>query len=296
MQTKNKQTFLHHILFPGVMGLVVATVFILRGRGVDPDFWSAYTYNGAAILLLLAEYIIPRNPSWNYFNRGRFQVREAAIETFFYFVVDSFSGSLMFPIAHFLAEFVKGHFQAPGALPIPGALQFIILVLGLDFVRYWIHRGYHRFGFLWRFHALHHMAPRLSAVSTRRSHPLDDLFLYLPESVLVMVLGFDTRVVAGFYAIMTVMALVKHTNVDIPVNTVTAFFNLPRFHLRHHQLQSGTDLNCNYAELTTVWDRVFGTFNGEPLALDHQVGVQTKTERGIVRELFGWLYLPIEKF
>jgi sterol desaturase/sphingolipid hydroxylase (fatty acid hydroxylase superfamily) len=296
MYVQTKPTILHQILFPGVMGLVIAAVFVMRKMGVNPDLWNAITYNGAAILLMTSEYIIPRNPSWNYYHKGKFRIREAATEGFFYFVVDAFSGSLMFPVSHFISEFIKNHVHTPGALPIPGVIQFAILLFGLDFIRYWIHRGYHSISFLWRFHALHHMAPRLGAVSTRRSHPLDDLLLYVPESVLVLVLGFDTETVAAFYAIMTVMALVKHTNVDIPVNRVTALFNLPRFHLRHHELQSGTGTTYNFAEMTTVWDRVFGTFRGAPLTADHQVGVQTESQRSIVRELFGWLYLPINRF
>lgn len=48
----------------------------------------------------------------------------------------------------------------PGEGPIPAWLLAILVLLVtlfvFDFLEYWIHRAQHRFGFLWRFHAVHH--------------------------------------------------------------------------------------------------------------------------------------------
>lgn len=282
-------------MFPILIGLIVTSVFIFHRLGMDPDLWIAYTYGGTAILLTCFEYIFPRDPSWNYFSKKGFRLKEAAMDTGFYFYGEVLSKIILLPVASFIVDYLKTITDLPIVLPFNGITQIILLVLLIDFMRYWIHRLQHQHAFLWRWHALHHCAPRLSAITATRSHPIDDLMLYLPETILVLVLGFDIHVVAAMYSVVWSISLIKHANLNLNVNWFSKFFQLPRYHLIHHELHGPKDPTYNFSEIMTFWDHVFGTFKDIPISPQHQVGVETDTHRSTFRELFGSLYLPTDK-
>ena len=289
------RSYLQSFLFPVLMSAVIASVLIMKHNQVDPELWVAYTYSAATLLLLALEFVFPRDASWSYFHKGKFNFREAALDTGFYFYGEYLAKLFLIPIASWIVDQLKVVSDFPIALPFSTLTQIVLLVFTIDLMRYWLHRWQHEFGFLWRFHALHHSAPRLSAISATRTHPVDDLVLYLPETILVLMLGFDVQVVAGTYSVIWVLALVKHSNIDLQPGWMARFFQIPRYHLIHHQLQPASAKTYNYSEITIFWDYLFRTFKGTALAADHKVGVESSTKRSVFRELFGSFYLPIDK-
>ena len=60
-------------------------------------------------------------------------------------------------------------------------LQFVEILLTVDFVTYWVHRGFHQIPLLWNFHAIHHSSEhmdwlagsrlRAGPAAKRRGHP-----------------------------------------------------------------------------------------------------------------------------
>ena len=44
---------------------------------------------------------------------------------------------------------------------LPPVVQFLIMLIVADFLRYWLHRASHRYYVLWRFHAVHHSPHKL---------------------------------------------------------------------------------------------------------------------------------------
>jgi sterol desaturase/sphingolipid hydroxylase (fatty acid hydroxylase superfamily) len=304
MNASNVQTFpvirLKHRIFntmllPFLIIMIVAAIVVLQKLNVDPELWPVYIFNGATILILVMEQMFPRNRAWNYFNKDGFQFKTACIDLVFFLSSDSISTAISLPIALWLANAIKGHSHLPSLASLSFPIQGVILLLAIEFSRYWIHRGMHSVGFMWRFHSLHHMQTRIGALSGTRSNPLDDLMIFVPENVLILALGFDLRLVAGLFSFIAVMSVVKHANVEFEENWFSQMFQIPSYHLLHHKLQPATDTLYNYSDITTFWDRVFRTFKSVPLTVDHKVGVETPEPRGIVRELFGWLYLPIER-
>ena len=282
-------------LFPGLLLTTLAVIFILWKLNYTPSDWIEYTYNGIAITLLILELIIPRNKTWNYIDSKGFKFKETGTEIFFFFFSGFFAGAVTYPFSNWVADHIRAISGMEFHIGMPLIFQAIILVLLIDFIRYWMHRWMHEVSFLWRFHALHHLPERLGVGTSTRTHPVDDFLLYVPEMILLFTLGFNRTLVAFLYCFIWIISLIKHSNVEIEENWFSKSFQIPRFHLSHHKKHDGSLPTSNFSEILTFWDRVFGTFDGTEIEFEHQVGVPSETKRGFIREFLGWAYLPTQK-
>ena len=53
---------------------------------------------------------------------------------------------------------------------LPAAMQVVMMLLAADFARYWLHRAFHRYDFMWSYHAVHHSPHRLYWLNVGRFH------------------------------------------------------------------------------------------------------------------------------
>ena len=51
----------------------------------------------------------------------------------------------------------------------PLALQFVEILLAVDFMTYWVHRTFHKVPLLWNFHAIHHSSREPKNISVMLS-------------------------------------------------------------------------------------------------------------------------------
>ena len=56
---------------------------------------------------------------------------------------------------------------------LPVAVQAVLMLLAADFLRYWLHRTFHTYTFMWRYHAVHHSPHRLYWLNVGRFHPIE---------------------------------------------------------------------------------------------------------------------------
>ncbi|MDP2317428.1 MAG: sterol desaturase family protein [Pseudomonadota bacterium] len=148
---------------------------------------------------------------------------------------------------------------------LPGAVQFLIAFLTLDFARYWLHYADHRVPLLWSFHRVHHSAEAMDATTGFRMHLVD--FVQLAAVPLVL-FGVLFRVSDGWpmHAALTVGIVadaIEHANVRFTLDTPFRrlwfqVFNTPLFHSWHHT-RDGQICDGNYANALPLWDRLFGT-------------------------------------
>jgi sterol desaturase/sphingolipid hydroxylase (fatty acid hydroxylase superfamily) len=132
-----------------------------------------------------------------------------------------------------------------------------IFVIG-DFLGYWQHRLFHG-KHLWRFHAVHHSSTELDWLSSVRLHPINDAGAKLIQAVPLILLGFNTTVVAFYAPITTFYAIMVHANVRWDLGPFRYVFASPAFHRWHHtKAEEGQDKN--FAGGLPLWDLLFGTF------------------------------------
>jgi sterol desaturase/sphingolipid hydroxylase (fatty acid hydroxylase superfamily) len=141
------------------------------------------------------------------------------------------------------------------------ALRVILAVLILDLLDYALHRASHRFGWLWRLHAVHHSDTELDVTTTLRHHPLEGI----PAALVIggggALLGFTPNEIAVFAMAVLAVQLIAHGNVALPTRLTALLATVlvtPDFHRLHHSRRR-LETDANYGQIFSVWDRLFGT-------------------------------------
>ncbi len=133
----------------------------------------------------------------------------------------------------------------------------LALVFG-EFFMYWIHRLSHEVDWLWRFHALHHSAPRLYFLNAVRFHPVDIALSNFAPLIPLLVVGADGRVIALFGLVSAVHGLFQHANLVLRLGPLNWIFSMAELHRWHHS-RNLEESNTNFGQNLIVWDTVFGT-------------------------------------
>jgi sterol desaturase/sphingolipid hydroxylase (fatty acid hydroxylase superfamily) len=141
----------------------------------------------------------------------------------------------------------------------PTVLIVIELVVLMDLITYWAHRSFHTFPFLWRFHSLHHSAKYVRWSTTGRVHPLNELANYMVTVLPLALIGFPVNAVMPATPIVILFALFAHTQLNVSFGPLSSIFVSPRFHRWHHT-HSHEGGNKNFANVFSLWDRLFGTY------------------------------------
>lgn len=142
----------------------------------------------------------------------------------------------------------------------PALAQLLLALVVAEFGHYWLHRFAHEVPLLWRFHAVHHSAPRLYWLNAARFHPLDLLSLMIVESGPLLLLGIDSRALLMFLLFRFLYGQVQHCNIDLghqgPLDWI---FSSHELHRWHHS-RDPREGNSNYGAALSCWDQIFRTF------------------------------------
>jgi len=153
------------------------------------------------------------------------------------------------------------------------ALATLIMILTLDFCKYWAHRLHHEATILWPFHALHHSAEIMTPLTAFRNHPV---FLLLRALFTSLVFGVVQALVlfllmgkielltigtvnAGYFLFNMLGSNLRHSHVWLSYGPVMEHvFISPAQHHIHHSIDL-KHYNKNYGEVFAIWDLMFGT-------------------------------------
>jgi sterol desaturase/sphingolipid hydroxylase (fatty acid hydroxylase superfamily) len=147
-------------------------------------------------------------------------------------------------------------------LALPPWLRLPAEVLVLDLLTYWLHRGYHRVPFFWRFHRVHHTDLDLDVSSASRFHLGEVLTSAVIKLAAFVALGISFPGLIAFELVLLAAAQFQHANVRLPraIERVLWWsFVPPAMHRVHHSPErAATD--SNFGTLLVAWDRLFATF------------------------------------
>jgi sterol desaturase/sphingolipid hydroxylase (fatty acid hydroxylase superfamily) len=132
------------------------------------------------------------------------------------------------------------------------------VVMG-DVLVYWFHRACHRFGWLWRFHAVHHSAEHLDWLAAHREHPVDGVLTQLCQNLPLFVLGVPVEMLAGLAVFRGAWGVFIHSNVRLPLGPLRFVLGAPELHHFHHARLERTE--HTFANLAPWLDVVFGTYH-----------------------------------
>ncbi|MCA9707888.1 MAG: sterol desaturase family protein [Myxococcales bacterium] len=165
-----------------------------------------------------------------------------------------FAGGLVLTFTFTLESWLVD--QAPRAwtwIVLHGALVLLVY----DFFYYLLHRfAFHEWALLRRVHVVHHRV--------RHPHSVDSLYLHPAENFLGLALLFGCMVLLGplhpltFIGVVgthSLLNILVHSGLDLPFFPFRVLSFLARKHDLHHVSMKGG----NYASLTPIFDRLFGT-------------------------------------
>lgn len=135
-----------------------------------------------------------------------------------------------------------------------------------DFSDYVFHRASHRFRVLWLLHSVHHSDAHLDVSTSLRQHPLSYAAIMLVRVLLVMALGAPLWSLLLRDACSIVTSHIHHAAVAWSPGVIAWteryigwLIMPPAGHWLHHDPREEYT-NCNYGQLFSCWDRLFGTY------------------------------------
>lgn len=166
---------------------------------------------------------------------------------------------------------------------IPWILQFVIVLVLTDLVQYFFHRTFHRWPFLWGFHAVHHSAKSMDWLAGARMHFIEIILLRGITSLPMMTLGFSPSVLQAYIAFVYIYSSLLHANIKGDFNWLGHWIATPRFHHWHHGLEREA-FDVNFAIHFPWIDKLFGTFYLPPSKWPQNYGIPEDVPKGYLKQ------------
>lgn len=139
-----------------------------------------------------------------------------------------------------------------------GPLGWLVAMLAWDFVYYWVHRIEHERRLFWAAHVNHHSSERYNLSTALRQPWTPFLTLLMVPPIALLGVRPGMIIAAGGFNLLYQFWV--HTEaIDRMPRWFEWIFNTPSHHRVHHG-SNGRYLDCNYAGILIVWDRLFRTF------------------------------------
>lgn len=140
---------------------------------------------------------------------------------------------------------------------------FVICFVLDDFAYYLFHRSAHRVRWFWAAHVVHHSSQHYNLSTALRQTWTGFVGLAFVFRLPLFLIGFPPEMVIFVGGLNLIYQFWIHTEMigRLP-RFVEAVMNTPSHHRVHHATNPRY-LDRNYAGVFIVWDRAFGTFEGE---------------------------------
>ena len=222
-----------------------------------PSWYRTAILVGGLLLLWILEGAIPRLA----FKGNRY--RHAGINLFFTLTTAVVNLGFAFLIVKAAEWSSREHFGLLYIIPLPLWLHAILALLMLDLIgAYLIHLIQHKIAWMWHFHKIHHIDTSIDATTALRHHPVESVFRVIALFLAIITMGVPIWMVMLYQTISAFMAQFNHANIHLPKwldNALSWIIVSPDMHKVHHShYQPETD--SNYANIFSLWDRLFGTF------------------------------------
>ena len=151
---------------------------------------------------------------------------------------------------------------------VPFWLAVPLSVVLLDLVIYLQHVMFHAVPALWRLHRMHHADLDFDVTTGARFHPIEILLSMGLKLGVIAALGPPALGVLIFEVLLNATAMFNHGNWKIPLGLdklLRLIVVTPDMHRVHHSVVV-SETNSNFGFNLPWWDRLFGTYRGQPAA------------------------------
>jgi sterol desaturase/sphingolipid hydroxylase (fatty acid hydroxylase superfamily) len=243
------------LIYVGLVGGVSAAAWYAIRSGLSPGVALLAASVAAAAVIALGERLLPYRRAW-LVPHG--DLRTDVLHLIFTSLLAA-GGRWFNVVAVSVAVSVLGVRPAaspslwPASWPLVGQLALALVLQ--DLCAYWIHRAQHQIPLLWRFHAVHHSAPRLYWLNQMLNHPIDAM-ISGASMLPLAALGAPDVTLAVFGALTTAHLLLQHANIDYVLGPFDRLLSAAPAHRWHHSRRLA-ESNGNYGALLLTWDALF---------------------------------------
>lgn len=134
-------------------------------------------------------------------------------------------------------------------------------IVVFDFFDYLKHRWFHRVGFMWRAHRVHHTDTHLDVFTALRYHPGELLISALIKAIWLVVWGPSALAFTVFEIVLNVASQYHHSNIDFPERLESILSRVivtPRYHAMHHTIHRDKG-DYNFSTIFSFWDALGGS-------------------------------------
>ncbi|RMH69879.1 MAG: fatty acid hydroxylase family protein [Actinomyces sp.] len=164
------------------------------------------------------------------------------------------------------------------------ALRFVVVVIAIDFLRYWAHRLQHRNRILWRFHAMHHTATEFTVITGRRIHPVEKIVDLTIVTVPLALVGASLPELVAGIVVVRLIDLPQHSMLDWTYGPVGRWLLFSPVGHRIHHSPHRHQWDTNFGDLCPLWDHLFGTwYDGDDV--NTEIGLTGSPPAGIAASL-----------
>lgn len=207
-----------------------------------------------------------------------------------------FSYAMLAPFAHFFGIGASNGGEStltvkhmiPWFEHHPWMLLAVYYIL-YDMTYYWMHRAQHAIPWWWALHSMHHSQRQMNCWTNDRGNYLDGVIQSFILASVGVVMGIDLSEFALLTLVSELVQNFSHTNVRFGFgHRLDKIVVDPKFHRLHHMKvdpERPNLHNCNFGQVFSIWDVLFGTaLYGEP---PHPTGVtdpvvDADNERGFI--------------
>lgn len=221
-------------------------------------------------------------------NREQRLFRTEWREDLFYYLVSSMLVQVATYLAMAPSTYVNAHSDWFGTVRAaiagqPWIIQFIEAMIVTDFCQYWFHRAFHRYPFLWGFHAVHHSATSMDWLAGARMHLIEVVLLRGVTSLPLLTFGFLPSVMQAYVTLVYIYSGLVHANLRGDFDRIGHVLVTPRFHHWHHGIEPEA-VDKNFAIHFPLWDKLFGTFHLPPGQWPRGYGVPERVPQSYWRQ------------
>ena len=278
-----------YLWFPATFAAAIAGFAGLLSAGV-PLAVATYTPIAAAALAVVAlELTFPERLDWRP-RRGDVAADAAFMACVQVLLPRVLAATAVLALAAWTHEHAPSPWW-PHAWPL--GVQMVMMVLAVDFLRYWLHRACHTYAPLWRLHEVHHSPEVLYTLNVGRFHPLE-FVAGVPFSVAAVVFfGVPPAAVIVCDLAGGALSVFHHANLRIPARLERALrwiIVTPDLHRIHHSSRR-EETDSNFGVDIPLWDHLFGTYRGAPrdsaaLGLKEWRGAQSRSLMALLANPF----------
>lgn len=145
----------------------------------------------------------------------------------------------------------------------PVWVQFLLAVFFADLFQAGLHRLYHKWPPLWRFHAVHHSSRNLDWLAGSRVHFVEIVLTRSSVLLPLVILGFSQPAMNAYVILVGVQAVLAHANLRVNFGWLEYLLVVPRYHHWHHA-RHAEYMDVNYAIHLPLVDMIMGTFKRPP--------------------------------